>query len=164
MKLGIRPATGADLEVLVAALGQRRFFSDRLARQRGGGGVLLVAWVDGRPVGDVVLDSEPATEPAIRRRLPGVPTLSHLEGLGPFQRRGIGTALIREGENTARQLGHRRLAIGVGVDNPSARRLYERLGYRDWGHGTVETSWQEHDQAGQPRTVSETIHMFVRAL
>ena len=160
----IRPASEADLLGLVAALGQRHFFSDRLGRQRAGGGVLLVAWVDGRPVGDVFLDREPATEPAVRRRLPGVPTLSHLEVLGPFQRRGIGTALIRGGEDTARQLGHRRLAIGVGVDNPSARRLYERLGYIDWGHGTVETSWQEHHGTGPPVTVTETIDMLVRRL
>ena len=54
--------------------------------------------------------------------------------------------------------------MGVGVDNPSARRLYERLGYTDWGHGTVETSWQEHDDAGPPVTVTETIHMLVRRL
>jgi GNAT superfamily N-acetyltransferase len=160
----IRPASEADLPGLVAALGQRHFFSDRLGRQRDGGGVLLVAWVDGRPVGDVFLDREPATEPAVRRRLPGVPTLIHLEVLGQFQRRGIGTALIRAGEDTARQLGHRRLAMGVGVDNPSARRLYERLGYTDWGHGTVETSWQEHHDAGPPVTVTETIHMLVRRL
>jgi hypothetical protein len=61
-------------------------------------------------------------------------------------------------------LGHRRLAMGVGVDNPDARRLYLRLGYADWGHGTVEASWQEHDQTGHPVTVSETIHMLVRNL
>jgi serine kinase of HPr protein (carbohydrate metabolism regulator) len=28
-------------------------------------------------------------------------------------------------------LGQRRLAIGVGLDNPNARRLYERLGVED---------------------------------
>ena len=54
--------------------------------------------------------------------------------------------------------------MGVGVDNPDARRLYERLGYTDWGHGTTVTSWQEHDPAGQPVTVSDTIHMLVRRL
>jgi ribosomal protein S18 acetylase RimI-like enzyme len=58
--------------------------------------------------------------------------LDHLEVLGQFQRRGIGTMLIGAGEETARQLGHRRLALGVAVDNPGARRLYERLGYADW--------------------------------
>jgi GNAT superfamily N-acetyltransferase len=131
----IRRAADAELAALVAVLEQRHFFTDCLARQRDGGGVLLVAWLDGRPVGDVFLSWEPADEPEVRRRLPGVPRLGHLEVLGPFQRRGIGTALIRAGEDAARRLGHDRLALGVGVGNSCARRLYERLGYVDWGHG-----------------------------
>jgi predicted N-acetyltransferase YhbS len=98
----IRRASDGDLSALVAVLGQRHFFADCLARQRSGHGVLLVAWFDGRPVGDVFLSWEPADEPEVRRRLPGVPQLGHLEVLGPFRRRGIGTALIRAGEDTAR--------------------------------------------------------------
>lgn len=141
----IRPGSDADRPALVAALGQRQFFSGRLAGQRAGVGVLLVALVDGRPVGDVYLDREPAAEQAVRRHLPDVPTLTHLEVLGPLQRRGIGTALIHAGEDTA-------------------RRLYERLGYADWGHGTVETSWKEHDHAGPPVTMTETIDLLVRRL
>jgi GNAT superfamily N-acetyltransferase len=160
----IRPATDADLAALVAAVGQRRFFSEHLARQEAGGGVLLVAWLDGRPVGDVFLDLGPATEAPVRRHLPGVPILIHLEVLGPFQRRGIGTALIHAGEDTARRLGHQQLAMGVGLDNHGARRLYERLSYTDWGHGTVVASWQEHDDAGAAVTVTETINMLVRRL
>jgi hypothetical protein len=45
--------------------------------------------------------------------------------------------LICAAEDIARQLGHEQIALGVGLDNPKARRLYERLGYADWGHGTV---------------------------
>jgi GNAT superfamily N-acetyltransferase len=160
----IRPGSAADLPALVAALGQRHFFTGHLAGQRAGAGVLLVAWVDGQPVGDVYLDREPAAEPAIRQHLPGVPTLTHLEVLGPFQRRGIGTALIHAGEGTARRLGDHHLAIGVGFDNPGARRLYERLGYTDWGHGTLETSWQDHDHPGLPVTMTETINLLTRRL
>jgi GNAT superfamily N-acetyltransferase len=160
----IRRAVDTDLAALVAVLGQRHFFTDCLARQRGGGGVLLVAWLDGRPVGDVFLSWEPADEPEVRRRLPGVPRLGHLEVLGPFQRRGIGTALIRAGEDAARQLGHDRLALGVGVGNPGARRLYERLGYVDWGHGTVVGTWQERDHDGPPVTQSETLDTLVKRL
>jgi GNAT superfamily N-acetyltransferase len=93
-----------------------------------------------------------------------VPTLTHLEVLGPLQRRGIGTALIHAGEDTARRLGDQHLAIGVGLDNPGARRLYERLGYADWGHGPVEASWQEHAKAGPPVTMTETINLLVRRL
>jgi GNAT superfamily N-acetyltransferase len=161
----IRPASAGDLEPLVAVFGaERRFFADCLATQEAGGGVLLVAWVDGRPVGDVFLSLGPADEPEVRRHLPGVPTLVHLEVVGPLQRRGIGTALVRAGEDAARRLGHDRVALGVGLDNPGARRLYERLGYTDWGRGHTVASWREHRPGGAPVTVTETIDMLVKRL
>jgi GNAT superfamily N-acetyltransferase len=163
-EMEIRRASDADLAALVAVLGQRRFFSDCLAKQRSGDGVLLVAWLDDRPVGDVFLACEPADEPEVRRRLPGVPQLGHLEVLGLFQRRGVGTALIRAGEDAARQLGHERLALGVGLDNPDARRRYERLSYVDWGHGTVVGTWQERDHNGPPVTLWETLDTLVKRL
>jgi GNAT superfamily N-acetyltransferase len=94
----VRPASDADLAALVAVLGERHWFTDRLARQQRGGGVLLVAWLDGRPVGEVFLECEPANEPEVRRQLPGVPRLDHLEVLGPLWGQGIGTDLIRAAE------------------------------------------------------------------
>jgi GNAT superfamily N-acetyltransferase len=131
-RVEIRPGSDADFARLVAVLGEHHWFTDRLARQQRGGGVLLVAWLEGRPAGEVFLEFEPATEPEVRRQLPGVPRLDHLEVLGPLWGQGIGTALIGAAEDSARQLGHQRIALGVGLDNPKARRLYERLGYVDW--------------------------------
>ena len=161
----IRYAAAGDLEALGAVFASEGgFFADCLARQEVGEGVLLVAWLDGRPVGDVFLNLGPADEPEVRRHLPGVPTLVHLEVLGPFQRRGIGTALVRAGEDEARRLSHDRVALGVGLDNPGARRLYERLGYTDWGRGLTVTSWREHRRDGAPVTVTETIDMLVKRL
>jgi GNAT superfamily N-acetyltransferase len=137
-KAEIRPGSAADLAALVAVLGERHWFTDRLARQQRGGGVVLVAWLDGRPVGDVYLDCEPAEEPEVRRHLPGVPRLDHLEVPGPFQRRGIGTALVRAAEDTARRLGHERIALGVGAGEPRRPAAVRaagvcRLGPRDRG-------------------------------
>src|SRR4029453_11916210 len=164
-EMEIRPASAGDLEPLVAVFGsERRFFTDCLARQGAGRGVLLGAWRDGWPVGDVFLSLGPADEPEVRRHLPGVPTLVHLEVLGPLQRRGIGPALGRAGEAAARRLGHDRIALGVGLDNPGARRLYERLGYIDWGHGHTITSWRERRPDSAPVTVTETIDMLVKRL
>jgi GNAT superfamily N-acetyltransferase len=163
-KAEIRPGSAADLAALVAGLGQRHFFTDHLARQRDGGGVLLVAWLDDRPVGDVFLACGPADESEVRRRLPGVPRLIHLEVLGPFQRRGIGTALVHAGEDTARRLGYERIALGVGLENEGARRLYERLGYADWGHGTVVGTWVEYPDDGPAVTLSEVCDMLVKRL
>ena len=162
--LEIRPASDAGLATLVAVLGERHWFTDRLARQQRGGGVVLVAWLEGRPVGEVFLDCEPATEPEVRRQLPGVPQLDHLEVAGPFWGRGIGTALIRAAEDTARQLGYERIALGVGLDNLKARRLYERLGYADWGHGSVVGTWVEHPDDGPPVTLSEVCDMLIKLL
>lgn len=163
-ELEIRSGSDADLEAFVAALGQRDYFTDRLARQQDGRGVLLAAWLDGRPVGNGFLSWEPADHPEIRRHLPDVPELGHLEVIGPLWGRGIGTALIQAAEDTARQFGHDRLILGVGVDNPDARRLYERLGYVDWDHGTIVGSWVERDHDGRPVTISETIHVLVKRL
>jgi GNAT superfamily N-acetyltransferase len=162
-RVEIRQGSAAERATLVAVLGERHWFADRLARQQQGGGVLLVAWLDGQPVGDVFLDCGPAEEPEVRRHLPGVPRLDHLEVPGPFQRRGIGTALIRAAEDTARQLGHDRIALGVGLDNLGARRLYERLGYADWGHGTVVGTWVDRDHE-PPVTLSEVCEVLVKPL
>jgi GNAT superfamily N-acetyltransferase len=163
-KVEVRPGSAAELAALVAVLGERHWFADRLARQQRGGGVVLVAWLKGRPVGEVFLDCEPANEPEVRRQLPGVPRLDHLEVPGPFQGRGIGTALIRAAEATARQFGHERIALGVGLDNPKARRLYERLGYADWGQGTVVGTWVESPDDGPPMTLSEVCDMLIKRL
>ena len=161
----IRPASAGDLEPLRAVFASERgFFADCLARQETGSGVLLVAWLDGWPAGDVFLRLGPADEPEIRRHLPGVPMLIHLEVLGRLQRRGIGTALVRGGEDTARRFGRDRIALGVGLDNPGARRLYERLGYSDWGHGHIVVSWRERRPGSAPVIVTETIDVLVKRL
>jgi GNAT superfamily N-acetyltransferase len=160
----IRPGAAVELPALVEALGQRPFFADRLARQHDGRGVLLVAWLGNRPVGDVYLLREPADVPKVRQYLPGVPQLHHLEVVGPLQRRGIGTALIHAGEDTARRLGDDQLALGVGLANIHARRLYERLGYIDWGHGPVVGTWRAVDDDGTAVAVSQLIDMLVKHL
>jgi GNAT superfamily N-acetyltransferase len=161
----IRPAAAGDLEPLGAVFASERgFFADCLARQEAGSGVLLVAWLDGWPAGDVFLSLGPADQPELRRHLPGVPMLIHLEVAGRLQRRGIGTALVRGGEDTARRFGRDLIALGVGLDNPGARRLYERLGYTDWGHGPTVASWQEQRPGRAPVTVTQTIDMLVKRL
>jgi ribosomal protein S18 acetylase RimI-like enzyme len=46
------------------------------------------------------------------------------------QGRGYGRLLIEAGRDRARQLKHSSLALLVEVDNPAAKRLYDRLGFR----------------------------------
>ncbi|MFD1887521.1 GNAT family N-acetyltransferase [Paenibacillus wenxiniae] len=50
-----------------------------------------------------------------------------------FQGQGLGTLLIREFEQQALRLGHHKVLLIVDVDNPRAKALYERLGYKPDG-------------------------------
>ena len=164
MTVTVRRMHDSDLVSVVAAMGQRHYFADRLARQAAGHGVVLLALDGGNVVGDVYVWLSPADEPELREHLPGVPLLNHLEVLPARQSRGIGTRIIAAAERTVYDLAYHRLALGVGVDNPRARKLYERLGYVDWGHGTVDTRYDIHRDDGRVDTFRETIAVLVKNL
>lgn len=162
--LEIRVASKGDLGALVEAFGQRMLFTDRIGRTRQNAGELLVAWIGDTPVGNVYLWCEPLEEPELRQRFPGVPLLNHLEVAVEWQRRGVGTALVRACEAAARRRRHDLLLLGVALDNADARRLYNRLGFLDWGEGPIVSRWTEPDGAGGIRDASLTIDVMVRSL
>jgi GNAT superfamily N-acetyltransferase len=136
--LNIRRARRTDLDVLIRELGQRRFFDDRLSRQTGGRGMLLIAWRAGVPIGIVYLWLELAEEPEIREYLPGTPLLTHLEIHPAHRGGGTGTKLIKAAERRLRKLGFARVALAVEVTNRRAAKLYARLGYEEWPHKTIK--------------------------
>lgn len=47
-----------------------------------------------------------------------------------YQGYGIGTALIKAAEKAAQRNGYRRVSLNVAHDNPTAKILYTKLGYR----------------------------------
>ena len=153
--LEIRSAEAVELDEIVGALVQPAYFADRLDRQRTRLGLLLVAWLDRRPVGDVYLWCEPAFEEIVVRHLPGVPLLTHLEVLPNHRNRGIGTQLVVHAETHLRDRGFTRVALSVGEENKNARRLYERLGYVEWDHGCLTTISEVFGPDGTVRKVAD---------
>jgi GNAT superfamily N-acetyltransferase len=160
----VAPARPGQLDDLAALLGQREFFGAKLDAQARARGVLLVGWLDGAAVGDVWVSFAPAPEAEVNEFLPGVPMLVHLEVVAVLRNRGYGTALIRAAEALVRSRGHARITLGVGVGNPGARRLYERLGYAEWAHGTIATGYHWVGADGVRTWVPETITMLVKSL
>ncbi len=138
-RLRIRQALASDLPALTASFDQEFFFQERFARQQRDEGRLLVAKLGRRAVGDVYLWLGPAEEEDLRTRLPRVPLLTHLEVLPEYRNQGIGSDLIAECERLLRERGVDRVALGVGLDNAAATRLYHRLGYVEWDHGILAT-------------------------
>jgi GNAT superfamily N-acetyltransferase len=160
----VRPADEAELPLLIRRLGQAQFFADRFRRQREGRGVLLIAWLGPEPVGDIYLWLEPAEEPEIREQLPGVPLLNHLEVAPQHWNQGIGTAILTTAEQILRERGHRRVILGVRIENLDAQRLYGRLQYKEWEHSPISTMSLSYLETGEAVREPEDCAIYIKEL
>lgn len=76
-----------------------------------------------------------ATNAFLNSRIPRASDLVYIEALAVRTDRqggGIGTGLLQDAENWAKQTQRSRLALHVLVRNQGARRLYERQGFVPW--------------------------------
>lgn len=150
----VRRCTDGDLAALEAAeppgSGIARYF---LREQVAGNIVYAAAWRDQQLLGTVVLDL----------RSDYVPELKHLYVQEALRGAGAGTAMCVWTEHQAVREGFDKLYLGVGVDNPGARRLYQRLGFSFAGR-TTTTTYQYVDKDGRKQWATETYDIFEKAL
>lgn len=83
------------------------------------GGLFVVAWVDGTPVGCA----------GLRRHGDEVVEIKRMFVRPTHRRRGLGRHLLRALEQRARALGYRRLILETGTPQPEAIGLYVSEGY-----------------------------------
>jgi RimJ/RimL family protein N-acetyltransferase len=104
----------------------------------------VVAWMNGLPIGHLNLRWQGSANRRVRTHMSDSPELSQLS-VWPAELRsqGIGTNLIRAAHTAVSGRGFRCVGLGVELSNVRARRLYERLGYSDWGHGPYRNRWIE---------------------
>ncbi|TQK20810.1 acetyltransferase (GNAT) family protein [Microbacterium sp. SLBN-154] len=151
MALEVRRLEAPDIESIEAREPPGQGFARAMWElQQRGESVLLVAWSDGVPVGSAQLDLR--SDPWEVKNL-------HVDEQARGQ--GVGTALMAAAERLAAPTG--RLTVGVGVDNPRARALYERLGYSQTGQETT-TTYEYVDERGARRTATETDVLLVKDL
>lgn len=136
----IRMVKPGDLEVLAHTFRSEynRTHADDLADQARGEKSFLVAWVDGGPVGHVLVSWQGARQPEPAAALPGCPEIFRLAVLEPYRHRGIATALLRACESEARERGHVRIGLGTDPAVREENNLYLRLGYVDAGIGLFD--------------------------
>ena len=101
----------------------RQLFADTFTRSEKGEVVMLVAVVNEFPVGQVWID-------LVKQREQSTGILYALRVLPPLQNLGIGTRLVTAVEDLLQKRGYKIVELAVEMDNPGAKRLYERLGYR----------------------------------
>lgn len=90
--------------------------------------------------------------------------LTHLEVVPWMRNQGIGTALLWAAEERLLADGHDQVALGVGLDNPDALRLYVRRGYAEWPHGEVATTDVVYHPNGGLELRPELCRILVRKL
>jgi ribosomal protein S18 acetylase RimI-like enzyme len=163
--MDIRPATSADVDRLIALLAEhpasQHHIRGRWDTQQRGEGLYLIAHRDGEILGQTMILRE--SKYAEVRAAEGA---AEINGLHAYvQNQGVGTALIRASEAVAADWTRPAIGMGVGHDNPSARRLYERLGYQLWGGPPVTDSWTEQNADGTVvRTHNDLCDYLIKVL
>lgn len=145
--MDIRPATQADMDGLIAPAepAAQHHLRERWATQQQGGGLFLLAHLDGEVVGHTMLFRASKYDEV--RDAHDVAEINALHAY--VQGQGIGTAIIRAAEAIAAgEWSRAGIGLAVGADNPGARRLYERLGYRLLEGDPVIDRWTEKDADG----------------
>lgn len=79
-----------------------------------------------------------------------------------YQNLGIGTCMLAAVEEDLLQRGYNRITLNVSKDNPAARRLYERLGYRQVG--SEPGRWFYIDHTGRRVEVNEPAYRMEKDL
>jgi GNAT superfamily N-acetyltransferase len=163
LSIEIKPAEESQLNVLENTFSPGNLSKHHYKRyevQKRGEGVYLIAWHNHIPVGHFLLYWSGPHDVHVMRYV-DVTHSAYLEAGATrveYRRKGVATALIREAERLAKENGCTQIGLDVGsTDNPVAKRLYEKLGYVDWGHGEFLISWEYIDRNGNKGTESEMV-------
>ncbi len=164
--MSIRPIAERELELVERQLpsGSPEKHRLRLALQRAGQVVYLVAWQGDTPVGHALLIWRGSPHEPIASRLRDCPDIEDLWVSPDHRSRGIGSQLLSAAEGLVRQRGYPRVGLGVAVGNTRARALYERRGYRESGLGPFQHGVSPADSRGPGRLQTETDVYLVKEL
>ncbi|HEV2886422.1 MAG TPA: GNAT family N-acetyltransferase [Jatrophihabitans sp.] len=160
----VRPCSARDLE---RVRGQWPTVDDvagwHYEQQHDVAATFLVCWDGAEPVGWALVQWRGCVGENARAAFPDCVELNHLQVRPEYRGRGAGTAILAAAEQLVRDRGAGQLAVGVGVENADAARLYQRLGYRSTGVlDTFSYSWFD-DQGGRHDEV-EPSELLVKRL
>ena len=133
----------------------RELIQDAFHRQQAGEVLMLVADLNGFPVGQLWLD-------LTGKRSEDVGILWALRVFPFLQNRSIGRRLIGAGEQELEERGYGWAEIGVDKDEPRAGSLYRRLGYEPKSMAREEYSY--HNPAGALIRVPVELRLFRKRL
>ena len=167
MDIEVRPLVQSEIPILDAHLDVERLAGrhhDRFTQQQDGRLTYLVAWLDGVPIGHTMVRWEGTTDVFVVERISGCAHVEDLFVMPEHRSQGIGTRILAHGERLAVERGFGQLGLAVGIDNPRARALYERLGYADTGFGVFEIGGTYTNINGKRREWREVCEYLVKRI
>jgi ribosomal protein S18 acetylase RimI-like enzyme len=162
-KVLIRPIRAAEVPALEwdgAYTRYRKVFQQTYEDAQRGQRIMLVAVAGAQLIGQVFIQLS-STE---RRYADGYSRgyLYSLRVRAEWQQRGIGTRLVTAAEAALRARGFNTAVIAAGKENPRARQLYERLGYRTFADDPGV--WYFQDVNGVQQSVNEPCWVMEKRL
>jgi GNAT superfamily N-acetyltransferase len=128
----------------------RRLIEDAFRRHEAGEVIMLVADLDGFPVGQGWVDVS-------ERKVDSVGVIWALRVFPLLRNHGIGTRLMTVAEQLLTDAGFRWTELTVDQQEPRARRLYERLGYRLHGSTQAVLRYTTPDN----KSVAQRLHLWI---
>jgi GNAT superfamily N-acetyltransferase len=163
----IRPIAAKDVRWLEWHLAQDHAALDkhrrRFERQEAGDVVYLVAWYDETPIGHVLVQWD-GTEKKELAAIADCPDLEDLFVHPGFRSRRVGSQLLAAAEARVKQRGFARVGLAVALDNPRARKLYERRGYAPSALGPFLDRWQATRPDGSVGWIEEPCVYLIKTL
>lgn len=151
-RIDLRWATEADmpeLEVLPFSAGLPSKHRDRYERQRRDEVVYVLATEGDEIIGHLLLKWDGPSHPRLRKLVPPCAEVEDFVVAPQLRGRGIGSEMLSYAGSQCLEHGVTRLGIGVGVDNPAARSLYERRGFEQVPESEHRVSWLTVDGSGR---------------
>jgi GNAT superfamily N-acetyltransferase len=144
----VRPCGSlADVAAIEREVPTGRADRHRTRYERGDGSVYLLAWLDGRAVGHVLVTPE-SKYVEIRRALGSFPEVNALGVAESWRGRGVGRALMTAAAEVAGELGAGRLGLACERENEPAVRLYRSMGFEPRPGLDVVDVWTWLDDEG----------------
>ncbi|MFD1676027.1 GNAT family N-acetyltransferase [Alicyclobacillus fodiniaquatilis] len=162
----IRSLGQAELSLIKDVFSNENYWHDsRYEQQVNGEAEYLFAWLDGSPIGHLLLLWNGTSDEPVASDLKNCPHIQNLCVLEKHRRKGVGTTLMECAETLAKERGFTRIGLSVGTENLTAKKLYERLGYvEQTSFGIIIASWIVVNEDGQSEENSASIVYMVKAM